>query len=198
MRRHLGYLLGASARAPGTICDACHADRLCNGAHSHALSSSGMRACFIASAQILAHMCPASRHLVQQLSLEGCTLLMQVKAVVKELFCGGSSYVTRCRQCERESAHSSSVSDFFELDLQVRCGPCPMPGSWQAEQVRLCLGHRGAGDAPVLHGAVWPVRQPVACYRMQPAGLRLQCVPLNRGLAQPQHSRPAHSCRCKA
>lgn len=60
-----------------------------------------------------AYRCTAERH---------ASTVLQIKDVVKQLYRGGSSYVTRCRQCENESAHSSSVSDFFELDLQVCVG----------------------------------------------------------------------------
>jgi hypothetical protein len=45
---------------------------------------------------------------------------VQAKHVLSELYCGSSSYVTKCRKCKRESKHSSNVSDYFELDLQVR------------------------------------------------------------------------------
>lgn len=44
---------------------------------------------------------------------------LQVRGVLRRLYCGKSSYVTKCRQCNVESARSSEVSDFVELDLQV-------------------------------------------------------------------------------
>jgi hypothetical protein len=49
-------------------------------------------------------------------------LYVQVKHVLAHLYCGNSSFVTTCRKCKKESEHSSNVSDFFELDLQV--GAC--------------------------------------------------------------------------
>jgi hypothetical protein len=47
-------------------------------------------------------------------------LYVQVKHVLAHLYCGNSSFVTTCRKCKKESEHSSNVSDFFELDLQVK------------------------------------------------------------------------------
>ena len=43
-----------------------------------------------------------------------------MRHVLPKLFCGSSSYVTKCRRCRQESRHSSNLSEFFELDLQVK------------------------------------------------------------------------------
>ena len=45
---------------------------------------------------------------------------MQIKRVLATLYSGQSSYVTTCRKCRQESRMSSEVSEYFELDLQVR------------------------------------------------------------------------------
>lgn len=49
-------------------------------------------------------------------------LASQVKNIMNDLFCGSSSFVTKCRKCGQESEMSRKVTDFYELELQV-CFP---------------------------------------------------------------------------
>jgi hypothetical protein len=43
-----------------------------------------------------------------------------VRAAIPSLFRGRWSYVTTCRACGRESAASASLTDYYEMPVQVR------------------------------------------------------------------------------
>lgn len=42
------------------------------------------------------------------------------RTIVQNLFCGSVSHVTRCSSCGKESAASSKMEDFYELELNIK------------------------------------------------------------------------------
>ncbi|CAO2172991.1 unnamed protein product [Urochloa humidicola] len=42
------------------------------------------------------------------------------RTIVQNLFCGSVSHVTRCSSCGKDSAASSKMEDFYELELNIR------------------------------------------------------------------------------
>nr|XP_017229766.1 PREDICTED: ubiquitin carboxyl-terminal hydrolase 26 isoform X2 [Daucus carota subsp. sativus] len=49
-----------------------------------------------------------------------CSTVARARTVVQDLFRGGVSHVTKCSQCGNESAASSKIEDFYELELNVK------------------------------------------------------------------------------
>lgn len=49
-----------------------------------------------------------------------CSSVARARTVIQDLFRGGVSHVTKCSECGNESAASSKIEDFYELELNVK------------------------------------------------------------------------------